>query len=1220
MSRTLGLDLGTNSIGWAIVDKDGDSEGNFLIDKGVDIFQEGVKIEKGVESSRAAERTAFRSARKLLRRRKLRKIETIKALSSLEMCPYISEAQLNEWRYKDSYPIDEDFLNWQKTNDKLDKNPYKCRYVAVTETLDLYVKQNRYLLGRAFYHISQRRGFLSNRLESTKESNGAVTQGISELSKEISDARCSYLGEYFYVCYQKGVKIRNKYTSRKEHYEKEFYAICEKQQLPEKTVKTLHKAIFYQRPLRSQKGSVGKCTLEPTKSRCQSSHPRFEEFRMLSFINNIKIKTYNDDSFRPLNTNEKQNIIPLFLRKSAKQFNFEDIAKKIAGKGNYGYYKDSSSEKPYLFNYRMSTSVPGSNVTAQIVNVLGEDWQSYLLDNYKLKGNKTLDEIVNDVWHSLLNFTDEENLVLWAKDNLQLSDSNSTKFAKITLPSEYASLSLCAINKILPYLREGLLYSHSVFLANMVKIIPKHIWSNEESRKSVIGDIASIINNHTKEDEPIEKCIKNHLLDCYGLSYEDSKHLYSPSMIETFNNVLPNNKGIYQLASPRTSSVRNPMAMRTMFRLRALINELLRQGKIDRMTKINIECSRALNDANKRKAIEDYQRQREKKRATYRQEIAELYKKETNKEIIPTDTDVLKYQLWKEEQGEVCIYTGRPIAIHQFIGANPEFDIEHTIAQSVGGEDSQANKTLCESRYNRYVKKAMLPSQLSEHKDILVRIESWKKTYEDLQKQIDKTKGSYSSKEIKDRAIQKRHRLSIERDYYKDKYNRFLMKEVPSGFRRNHDIDNSIIAKYSRLYLKSIFPRIYSIKGYTTAEFRKMWGLQEHYTKKERSNHIHHCVDAITIACIGASDYSEMARYYHNKDNFYNYNGTSRPVSPKPWKTFTEDVLAIEKELFVSHYTPDNMQKPTRKKLRVRGKIQYNKNGEPIYVKGDSARASLHKDTYYGAIKRNDEIKYVVRKFLNKDFKESDINNIVDDVVREKVLSAHRERGFAKLFDNPIWMNEEKGIEIKKVRCYANMVKSPLFIRKQRDLSKHDYKHTINVANDGNYFMSIYEGVNKKGKLERSYEIVNNIDAATYYKAGFNREIADSIISTTCKGLPFRGLIKTGTLVLFYKETPEEIWELNKDVLCKRMYKVVKFAKDGRATFRYHQEARNDDNLKADFEKEHKTKAPSSLTNGESKFDFERIVPKLLLSPGGFNMLIENVDFILTVTGEIKRL
>ena len=39
MAKVLGLDLGTNSLGWALVDE---SENEYtLIDKGVDIFQEG---------------------------------------------------------------------------------------------------------------------------------------------------------------------------------------------------------------------------------------------------------------------------------------------------------------------------------------------------------------------------------------------------------------------------------------------------------------------------------------------------------------------------------------------------------------------------------------------------------------------------------------------------------------------------------------------------------------------------------------------------------------------------------------------------------------------------------------------------------------------------------------------------------------------------------------------------------------------------------------------------------------------------------------------------------------------------------------------------------------------------------------------------------------------------------------------------------------------------
>ena len=53
MDRILGIDLGTNSIGWAIVDKDNGT--TKLIDKGVNIFQEGVAREKNnVENLKVA--------------------------------------------------------------------------------------------------------------------------------------------------------------------------------------------------------------------------------------------------------------------------------------------------------------------------------------------------------------------------------------------------------------------------------------------------------------------------------------------------------------------------------------------------------------------------------------------------------------------------------------------------------------------------------------------------------------------------------------------------------------------------------------------------------------------------------------------------------------------------------------------------------------------------------------------------------------------------------------------------------------------------------------------------------------------------------------------------------------------------------------------------------------------------------------------------------------
>ena len=90
MKRILGIDTGTNSLGWAVVDKNETGEYS-LVRKGSLIFQEGVKIEKGIESSKASERTEHKSSRKHYFRRRLRKIEVLKVLIKYGMCPPLSD-------------------------------------------------------------------------------------------------------------------------------------------------------------------------------------------------------------------------------------------------------------------------------------------------------------------------------------------------------------------------------------------------------------------------------------------------------------------------------------------------------------------------------------------------------------------------------------------------------------------------------------------------------------------------------------------------------------------------------------------------------------------------------------------------------------------------------------------------------------------------------------------------------------------------------------------------------------------------------------------------------------------------------------------------------------------------------------------------------------------------------------------------------------------------
>ena len=1212
MKRILGIDTGTNSLGWAVVDKNETGEYS-LVRKGSLIFQEGVNIEKGgIESSKASERTGHKSSRKHYFRRRLRKIEVLKVLVKYGWCPPLSAEALHQWHVKKQYPLDDAFLAWQRTDEKFGRNPYYFRHVCLHEKLDFDEESDRYVLGRAMYHLAQRRGFLSNRLDqSDDKESGKVKESISELSDEMKKAGCEFLGDYFYKLYsERGVtvRIRNRYTDREEHYKKEFYEICKVQGLDEQQIRDLERALYFQRPLKSQRQGVGRCTMEPSRPRCADSHPAYERFRMLSFINNIKVKGPHDIDLRPLNEEERKKINGLFFRKSKPQFDFEDIAKAIAGKKNYQYIKDKG-DLPYKFNYRMSQGVTGCPTTASLIDIFGEDFADGIAEQYVLSAGKTKEQMTDDVWNVLYSFADKEKVKAWGMDKLQLDEETADKFSKIHLSHSFASLSLCAIRKILPWLEAGMIYSHAVMMAKVPDIVGKNIWNKYS--ETIISELSELIANFNPKDESMQGtldfCIKDYLRNNFDLNPGVADKLYHPSMIETYPDAVTNKDGVYQLGSPRTNAVRNPMAMRSLHQLRKVINMLLREGIIDQNTEVHIEYARELNDSNKRQAIARWNKEREKARAGYAADIVKLYKDETGKDIVPTDVDILKFQLW-EEQGHVCLYTGEQIGLADFIGPNPKYDIEHTVPRSVGGDSTLENMTLCSSRFNRDVKKAQLPSELSNHDEIMTRLDKWKEKIEELRKAADKVRTHSSmAKDMKDALIQKRHRIRLELDYWEGKYRRFQMTEVPEGFSRRQGAGIGLVGKYAGLYLKSLFHRkddrtksnVRVVKGATTAEYRKMWGIQDEYEKKSRDNHIHHCIDAIVIACISPGEYNETARYYQQYEE-YERGRANKPQFKKPWPTFTEDIKALGKELLVVHDTPDNMPKQSRKKVKTPKGI--------IYQQGDTARGSLHSDTYYGAIEKDGEIRYVVRRALSSLEKMTEVDNIVDETVKERVKAAIAEKGFKEAVSGTIYMNEEKGIVIKKVRCFANDVKKPINIRHQRDMSRKEYKQQYHVKNEGNYMLAIYEDV-VKGKVRRDYELVKTIEAADYYRRSTDKSERLSLVpERSLKGFPLKWNLKIGQHVILYETSPDEIVISDKADVSKRLYVITGLSYlpvgtgYGSIVMRHHQEARMAKDVKS--------------KNGAFKIG-ESYRGSIVMLHTQFNALVEGLDFEINALGEI---
>lgn len=1070
---------------------------------------------------------------------------------------------------------------------------------------------------------------------------------------------------------------------------------------------------------------------------------------MYAFINNIKIQRPEEEKLRYLNDEEKEVVLPLFFRKSKEHFNFEDIAKKIVPKVSaYAYYKSRhKKEGDYLFNFDMRTSVSGCKTISQLKALFGENWKDEIAQNYRLKskktGKKSIDEMVSDVWHVLFSFDRTDKLKEFAQSRLGLDEDKAREFSKIKLKQDYAALSLKAINKILPYLKEGLIYPHAVFMAKLEDLIPDDIWNdvgnrqliqdeiyhflktqshekqiadivngiitinrregatwseNEHWQKSLRSDIIRKLKKYFgakswdtfaeeerenfysdvyenvklqmndnlgrgvyKKTQRVDERIRDFISDHFNIEKEKLEEMYHPSAVEVYKDAPRANDGNYYLGSPLISSIRNPMAMRALHHLRKVVNELIREGIIDSETKVHVEMARDLKNANERKAIQRWQRERQTKIEKYREQLRLDYKAATGKDIEPTDTDVLKYQLW-EEQKHTCIYTGDSIGVSEFIGENPKYDIEHTIPRSLSLDNSMENLTLCNSEYNRKVKRNRIPTELPEYEEFLDRLGHWKKNIEEakeaVQKAIGRSRANSDNKDAKDSAIQQKHYQQMHLNYWRNKYRRFEMKDVPEGFKNSQIVDTGIITKYARLYLKTVFNKVYTVKGKTVADFRKLWGIQNEYEKNERVNHIHHCINAITIACMTKEVYEDLAGAYHDWEEAEQMQSSEMPQVDPPWKNFVTDVKNVESQILVSHYTPDNLPKKAKRQLRERGKKQVNKKGEPIIQQGDAVRGALHKETNYGAIKRpvvnkkgdlEEKLLYVVRKPVDA-LSASDIKNIVDDSVREIVKKGKEEeteirKELAKAekrlkdaeeqeeitnaqiqFDDlkeklsnlyAIKNKDGSTTPIRKVRCTAPTVTNPLPVKEHRDNSEKEYKRHNYFVNDGNYAMAIYEGFDKKGNIKREFIIVNNLQAGKY----FNKKADENPFPDKHPKSEYllKYLLKTGTVVMFWENTPDEVWAKKCDKV-KRLYKIVKMNKDGRITFKFHQEARNDELLKRDYEKEFGEKPPKSLTNGQSYIDFDNPFLKLLLSPSKFDFLVEGYEFKISSTGSIEKI
>ncbi|MBI5120612.1 MAG: hypothetical protein HZA67_06375 [Rhodospirillales bacterium] len=326
----LGIDIGTNSLGWCALDLDRENQPKSIRRIGVRIFSNGRAPD---DTPLAVERRGARGARKRRDRFVDRRDDLMAALIRHGLMPTEDNAR--------------------KQLEGLD--PYELRAIG----LDALLPPHH--LGRAIFHLNQRRGFKSNRKTDRKQKADDIKGmkgGIGKLRQAISDAGARTLGEYLYITFRKGrtvrgskdgkvkahatlrarphvVKGKNEYDlyADRAMYEQEFDLLWQRQKelgtpLSDVAYKEIKGFIFFQRPLKPVQ--PGKCALDPSDERAPLALPIVQRFRMLSELANLEI-VFPNQTHRPLTLDERNRILKDL--QSTKELSFE---KKIRSKLSLG--------------------------------------------------------------------------------------------------------------------------------------------------------------------------------------------------------------------------------------------------------------------------------------------------------------------------------------------------------------------------------------------------------------------------------------------------------------------------------------------------------------------------------------------------------------------------------------------------------------------------------------------------------------------------------------------------------------------------------------------------------------------------------------------------------------------------------------------------------------------------------------------------------------------
>lgn len=633
--------------------------------------------------------------------------------------------------------------------------------------------------------------------------------------------------------------------------------------------------IFYQRPLRSQKSTIANCSLEsrsyidkdshtrkeaPLKV-CPKSNPYYQEFRVLQWLQNLKIYEIDSDqevTHQFIKTLEDKQQLFEFLM-AQKEIDCEELlkyflnqtypnAKEKALKSELKKWKDT-----YRWNYVYDIGEKSSKKYP--MNETRYDLKRYLEKVANLPDDFLSSEVEYLLWHLIYSVTDkvsyEKGLKKFAQKHHLDEDSFLESFKKFKpYPSEYGSFSEKAIRKLLPLMRFGSYWDFNHIDKNTQKRIDDLITGVENE------EIRTILREKAEKYQ-LEKKTDFQDLPLWLAQYIVYNRHAEASSLEKWTSV--NDLETY-LNEFKQHSLRNPIVEQVVTETLRVVRDIWQQygqGQADFFNEIHIELGRELKKTAKER--EDLSKRNQKNEDTnlrirallaelgedstienvrpyslMQQELLKLYEEgvfsssmeieddieKIHKKATPSKAELQRYKLWLEQKYK-SPYTGQIISLKRLF--TEDYEIEHIIPQSRYYDDSLSNKVICESVVNK-----------APYKDRQLGLEFIKNQGGRIVKELSK-----ENKTIKI-FTEEQYRTFIKEHYSNNpaKTKKLLLEDIPEKMVARQMNDTRYISKYISEILSKIVrederdegvnsKNVILCTGNITSALKQDWGVND---------------------------------------------------------------------------------------------------------------------------------------------------------------------------------------------------------------------------------------------------------------------------------------------------------------------------------------------------------------------------------------------------------